>query len=81
MIMNGYERQLVDRLRYHMSKREAEEALGIIRRGLDEDGGQIRPVNFVDSFTGKITKEYPPFKKVIWAFFNDRFDVFEKEND
>lgn len=77
MMMNGFERQVVNRLQMQMSKREAENALYEIREALGEDCyDQIRPQNIVGA-NGKITREYPPIKKIIWAYFNDRFDVFE----
>ena len=76
MMMNRFERQLVNRLQMQMSKREAEEALYEIREALGEDCyEQIRP-QIVVGVNGNTTKEYPPIKKIIWAYFNNRFDVF-----
>ncbi len=76
-MMNEFERQVVNRLRMQMSKRDAENALYEIREALGEDCyDQIRP-QLIAGANGKVTKEYPPIKKIIWAYFNDRFDVFE----
>ena len=76
--MNNYERRVVDALRNHLSKREAEEAIYDIREGLYNDMyEQIRPDHIVEN--GKIKRVYPPIKKIIWAYFNDRWDVFSPE--
>ena len=79
--MNGYERRLVEALRNHLSKRDAEEAIYEIREGLYGDMyEQIRPEHVADE-RGKITHSYPPIKKIIWAYFNDRWDVFSAEKE
>lgn len=78
MMMNGYERQIVNRLQMQMTKKEAEDALREIREALGDDCyDQIRP-RLVVGQNGEISKEYPPIKKIIWAYFNDRLDVFEQ---
>lgn len=80
--VNNYEKNIVDGLRRNgLSKREAEEAIYEIREGLGYDMyEQIRPEHVVNE-RGKITHDYPPIKKIIWAYFNDRWDVFSEETD
>lgn len=77
--MNNYEKNIVEGLRRNgLSKRAAEDAIYAIREGLYNDMyEQIRPDHIVEN--GKTKRVYPPIKKIIWAYFNDRWDVFSTE--
>ena len=77
MRMNAFERQLVNRLQMQMSKREAEDALREIREALYDDiYHEIKP-QYMAQQDGSVKKEYPPIKKIVWAYFNDRLDVLK----
>ena len=80
MIMNGYERNIANRLQRQMSKREAEQAICDIREGLYGDPyEQIHPTHKVDRY-GKMEEEWPEQRYVVWAYFHDDYSRLNKEN-
>ena len=86
IMANSYERQLLNALQNHMSKREAESALYDIRYEMYGDSYiSIRPEKVVDN-KGNISEKYPTIKSIVWAYFNDGFEkigypIFEEEVD
>ena len=79
IMMNNYEKNLMNKLQRDMSKKEAEEAIQEIRFGLYRNYyRKISPIIYTDN-NGNTTESYPNIKELIDAYYSDDYSKFKKK--
>ena len=78
IMINGYERNLMNKLQMRMSKREAEEAIYEIREVLYDDiYHMITPIHDIDE-NGNSHNEFPNPNSLIKAYWTGDYSQFRK---
>ena len=76
IMVNGYERNLMNKLQMRMSKREAEEAIYEIRVALYDDiYHMITPIHVIDE-NGNSHNEFPNPNSLIKAYWTGDYSQF-----
>ena len=78
IMINGYERNLMNKLQMRMSKREAEEAIYEIREVLYDDiYHMISPVHYIDE-NGKLHNDFPNPNALVEAYWTGDYSQLRK---
>lgn len=79
IIMNNYEKNLMNKLQKDMSKKDAEDAIIDIRFGIYKDYyHKISPIHYCDNHGNIIKESYPNPNDLISAYYSDDYSDFRK---